>query len=455
MLKKIIAVGTIAVATSLFSSAQAKDFAVDTPACATNFGSAYVERSASLAVYKKAGASDPAKFVEAMVVDSGCFTVTSDRNSANFIISTGLLAKKEYDSRQIPTMRSENGVSLDSLLTTEGLLSAVSSGSMRYGYLQVDERATGNLMSRGFGRNNTAGLDYSGWSTSPSQKASVSSFNTSKKARLISGAIINAYFDMGPEKASRNTYQLTGTPQFLTTAAPIGNSATPVVDSSSPTSFEPAKKDITNDVSSVTQTSTPVELSRNQQTLAGLQLGMKPDEVTAILNSAGYKPGEDQYNPLKHADKKSPSYATLLAATKETGHFGGHHGWGGSASREDTIASMKRFKNDTKEFVEVYFLPLEEGPRVSRVVYGTWATNTITPEVFSKRVETRFGEPKYKSAGMIRMNWSWDFGAEEVQLKTSGTDYRIILDDDYTRKEFREEMVARASKEAVPTETTF
>jgi len=441
MFKKAISIGTFLVATSMFNTVQAKDFAVKTPACATNFGSAYVERTNSIEVYKKAGANDPAGFVEAMVADSGCFSVTSDRNAANFIISTGLLTQKQYESRQTGSTQSDTRGALDTLLTVDGLISVVSSGSMRYSFLQVDDRATGNLISRGFGRNNTSGLDYSSWSLSSSQKAAVNSFNNSKKARLISGSVINAYFDIGPEKASSSTYQSTRTSQYAPNSAAVETPTKTIgVDTSVPEQHSRNQQKF-------------VELKLGQQTLAGLQLGMTPDQVDAILRAASYQLGEDQYNPNKYADTKSPSYATLLAATKKTGHFGGGYGLRGRASQRDTIASMKRFKNNSKELVEVYFLPLEQGPRVSRVVYGTWATNTITKDVFFKRVVERFGEPTGKAG--ISNNPLWQFGAEEIVFTTSSKDYRIILDDGYTSDDFREDMMARFKKEAVPTETTF
>lgn len=205
--------GGVVVATISANTAFAQ-FVVDPPKCEVPAGTAYIERGANIEAFKKAGASDPAEFVSAMVKASNCYTVTLDARSAEYIITTGVLSKKQFKRgaasyASVPIMAGTT-TGVDSALATlteinktmqdrnalPELLDAISSGKMRYGYIQLSKNRTGALMGRGFGRNNTHSLDYSTWNVSLSDAQSVQAFNTEKKARLVGGSLVNAFFDL-------------------------------------------------------------------------------------------------------------------------------------------------------------------------------------------------------------------------------------------------------------------
>ena len=218
-------------------SAAAKDFVVDAPECSTSYGLLYVERGANVGAWQAIGASDPAEFVEAMIAASGCFNVSQSSSSAEYIISPGVLTKKQFDNGKdnfsdqpfMPGSDFAHGSPLDAIKGVNNKLGEANSalarinragreggasgraelaklageignlfggGKMRYGYLQINRVGSGDLIGRGFGRNNTSGLKYDHWSILSKQKASVKSFNNSDKAKLAGGSLINAYFDL-------------------------------------------------------------------------------------------------------------------------------------------------------------------------------------------------------------------------------------------------------------------
>lgn len=213
MFRKSILVGSMLVATFSANTALAQ-FVVDPPKCETSAGTVYVERGANLKAFDKVGAADPVGFVSAMVTASNCYTVTTDARNADYIMMTGLLSKSQF-KRGAASFASEpiiagSTTGLGSPLATlteinntmqDGsalpkLLDAISGGKMRYGYIQLNKNGSGALIGRGFGRNNTSGLDYTTWKVDSNAALSVQSFNTDKKARLVGGSLVNAYFDL-------------------------------------------------------------------------------------------------------------------------------------------------------------------------------------------------------------------------------------------------------------------
>lgn len=200
---------------SMFSTSAAfAQFVVEPPKCETSSGTVFVEQGANLEAFKKAGATDPAEFVSAMIKASNCYTVTTDAQNADFIISVGVLSKKQFNrgaaSFASQPIMSGTTTSVDSPLAAltainktvqDGnalpeLLDAISSGKMRYGYIQLTKNRTGVLLGRGFGRNNQSSLDYTTWNVSAYDAQAVQFFNTEKKARLVGGSLVNAYFDL-------------------------------------------------------------------------------------------------------------------------------------------------------------------------------------------------------------------------------------------------------------------
>lgn len=200
--------------TALWANAAAANFVVEPPKCDSSAGTAYVERGANLEAFDKVGSPDPSGFVSAMLTASNCFTVTTNARSADFIVSVGMLAKDQYKSgagsfsgsATMPGATTAAGSPLGTLQsinkavasddTLGQLLGSISSGKMRHAYLQVNRNNSGELIGRGFGRNNTKSLDYSTWKLGSSAAQNVQVYNTESKARLVGGAIVNAYFDL-------------------------------------------------------------------------------------------------------------------------------------------------------------------------------------------------------------------------------------------------------------------
>jgi len=235
----------------LIPDASAKDFVADPPKCANSYGSIYVDKGADTAAWQAAGVTDPAGFLEAMVAESGCFTVTNSRRSAKYILTAGLLTKDQYrdgkaafQSQDIPgsTPGAVKGVNktlgkINNALASinsagrgnrgqlgklvKDLGGLLGSGNMRYGYLQINHNKGGELIGRGFARNNRSTLSYAHWSrpTDP-QKIATQSFNSDKNSKLIGGALVLAYFDLHKEMPSLFASESTSKP--ISTGAPSG-----------------------------------------------------------------------------------------------------------------------------------------------------------------------------------------------------------------------------------------
>ncbi len=194
---------------TILSSVQveAKDLQIDPPKCSQNYGQA-VMINASSATWIRAKGAHPERFISAMADISNCFTMTKDKAAAKFILKAGTLSKEQFDQG---ASRFSNVEQIDSPR-------AAPKGKMRYGYLEIRHAQSGQLAGRGFGRNNTAGLDFSNWNLqSPTGMALLTD-----DARLVTGSIVNAFFEFSLKP---NNFDMNGTSASISTTSNLPTAA--------------------------------------------------------------------------------------------------------------------------------------------------------------------------------------------------------------------------------------
>lgn len=161
-------------------TAHAKGLQIDPPKCTKNYGTAFMVKAPS-AVWIKAKGAHPESFISAMTDVSNCFTMTKDKSAAQYLLTAGTLSRAQFEKG---SSHYSNADKIDSPRTSPN-------GKMRYGYLEIRHVGTNQLAGRGFGRNNTGGLDFSNWNMQGSMGMSL----VSDDARLLTGSIVNAFFD--------------------------------------------------------------------------------------------------------------------------------------------------------------------------------------------------------------------------------------------------------------------
>ena len=194
-------------------SVQAKDLQIDPPKCVKNYGSAMIV-DASSAVWIRAKGAHPEKFLSGMSDISNCFTMTKDKAAAKYTLQAGTLSKEQFKQG---ADQFSNIDKIDSPRTAP-------KGKMRYAYLEIRHAQTGQLAGRSFGRNNTAGLDFSNWNIqSPTGMAL-----TTVDARLVTGSVVNAFFEFSLKP---DNFDMRGT---RTSVSPISNTTATSLQTISP-----------------------------------------------------------------------------------------------------------------------------------------------------------------------------------------------------------------------------
>ncbi len=176
--------------TIISSPIMAKDLTIDPPKCNQSNGTAYVQRGKNQAEFKALGAGDPASFVEAMVKISGCYSIVSSPDKAQYLITAMPITKSIFEG----TSNDDGELDIAGELT--GALSGFLSGKMRYGAIEIRDRKSGSAVGSGRGRNNQSKISYANWGFDAAGQSADSAFNSSKNAKLVGGAIVNSYFDL-------------------------------------------------------------------------------------------------------------------------------------------------------------------------------------------------------------------------------------------------------------------
>lgn len=235
----------------------AKDYMVETPKCAAPKGSLFVDKGAISRIYQSAGLKNPSGFIEAMIANSGCFSLAPSPYAAQYILKAAPMNEDEfargkysfviggqYSSQsgvpvaggRIPTSSSSGDSVLEGMKKINGamrtaneglyavrktharikrgsasdvdalargigsLVAKSSSGKMKYAYLEITNRHTGQIYAKGADKSNSSKLSYAAWSRlTPSQKSALEAYISSKKDRRISGALVNAFYDLHGE----------------------------------------------------------------------------------------------------------------------------------------------------------------------------------------------------------------------------------------------------------------
>ena len=183
--------------------AQAKGLQIDPPKCDINYGSAVIV-DASSAIWIRAKGAHPEKFLSGMSDISNCFTITKDKTNAKYTLQAGTLSKEQFNQG---ANRFSHIDKIDSPRITP-------KGKMRYAYLEIRHAQTGQLAGRGFGRNNTAGLDFSNWNIQGPTGMAL----TTSDARLVTGAVVNAFFEFSLKSEN---FDMSG----MRASAPVANGA--------------------------------------------------------------------------------------------------------------------------------------------------------------------------------------------------------------------------------------
>ncbi len=243
---------TLTLSTIMMSSTLAADLTIDAPDCGSSYGSIYVDRGANAAVWQSVKTGDPANFVAAMLAESGCFTIAKSAASASYIMTAGQLTKEQFEQGVVPFQQqgipgATPGAGLEGVQSVNkslgkandvlaksvnsegkldvgkfaGLVGGLFGGSMRHGYLQINDTKVGRIIGLGFGRNNRADVSYSHWSNiDATQKNAIQSFNKDKTSKVVGGTLVNAYFDLFEDMPSLFNGSKTNMANAATSASP-------------------------------------------------------------------------------------------------------------------------------------------------------------------------------------------------------------------------------------------
>lgn len=231
---------TAIIGLSLFSFnslAHAKGYKVEAEKCTSPKGTIAVSKENDRA-WSSLDIDSPDLFLESLVAESECFTIVRRASSADYVLSAGPLTKEEYEAgpqqfsgssaiqkavQNAPvgeeitkTLNDMDSVLKGDLAALENIFSGKS--KMQFAYIDITTKS-GEVVARGFGRNNRSGLDYSHWTT---HQEGIADFTSTKKALRVSGSIFNAYDDAYATIDSGNFGQSTYT------SAPISATSAPV-----------------------------------------------------------------------------------------------------------------------------------------------------------------------------------------------------------------------------------
>lgn len=189
-MQRLLSACSLALATILGSlTAQAKALQIDPPKCNQNYGAALMVDTPP-EIWAYANGASPEQFTSGMAQISNCFTMIKDKVNAQYTLKVSPLSKEQFNQG---AERYSNVEQIESPTTPP-------KGKMRYGYLEIRDAKTGQLVGRGFGRNNKANLDFSNWNTVDPAGPALSTRN----ARLVTGSIVNAFFDFSTKPNNFN-----------------------------------------------------------------------------------------------------------------------------------------------------------------------------------------------------------------------------------------------------------
>lgn len=160
--------------------------------------------------------------------------------------------------------------------------------------------------------------------------------------------------------------------------------------------------------------------------VAGVRLGMLPDQVRAALRAAGYSPTPDAYwTDRRPKVGRGFDYATRIDQVRR-------QRLRDFANTRVTETIVGEFWSKGDELVEVGYVPMRDGVRASRILYSI-PEGRIGWEAIRSNVIARYGRPSRLSESLRSIRYCGDGVCAPVQarfarLELSGS-WRLELTD--------------------------